>query len=136
MDCTWNSDEMLVTTKADAEEEEVYSKMEGASWFRDEIGMAGSGKGKKKNYINPTLLYDLDGDRSIKTLHERNDNRRKEGIEEEDNESMDSASDSDMSKSHQDTALGKAGSLQRGVSFAAGSTSELNPGRTDAAGSG
>ena len=136
MDCTWNGDEMLVTTKADAEEEEVYSKMEGASWFRDEIGIAAGGKGKKKNYIDPTLLYDLDGDRSIKTLHERNDNRRKEGIEEEDNESMDSASDSDISKSHQDTALGKAGSHQKGVSFAAGSTSELNPGRTDAAVSG
>ena len=137
MDCTWNSEEMLVTTKADAEEEETYSKLEGATWFRDEIGMAVGGKGKKKkNFIDPTLLYDLDGDRSIKTLHERNDNRGKEGIEEEENMSVDSASDSDTSKSHQDTALGQAGSHHKGVSFAAGSSKELNPVRPGAAGSG
>ena len=141
--CKWDGEQMLVTSKEEIEEEEIYSKLESANWFKDEIGLSKDGMNKKKKYLDPTLLYDIDGDRSIKTLHERNDKHHrgkydKEGQEEEEDiMSTDSASDSDSSKSHHDTALGNAGdSTKKGVSFAAGSSTELNPGRNDAAGSG
>ena len=142
MECTWNAEAMTVTTKEDAEADEIYTKMESASWFKDELGLLEGGKkGKKKKYLDPTLLYDLDGDRSVKTLHERNDkiHRRtdnEEGKEEEDNMSTDSASDSDSSKSHQEVGIGKVGYTHKGVSFAAGSNVGLNPYPSDAAGSG
>ncbi len=53
-------------------DEELYSRLEAASWFKDELGLTKKGK-QKKGYLKPELLYDLDGNRSINTLHERND---------------------------------------------------------------
>jgi hypothetical protein len=72
---------------------------------------------KKKGYLKPELLFDLDGDCSIKTLHECNDKVcRKEAAkselegEEEEEESMseDSTSKSNHTKLHQASALGEA----------------------------
>ena len=140
LECSWDSEQLLVTTKDDAEEEEKYSKLETAKWFKDEIGLTKGGK-KNKKHLDPTLLYDLDGDRSVKTLHERNDATRKyvdedmEGDEEVDSMSTDSASDSDIEKSHHDKS-GKAGDTAKGVSFAAGSSEGPRPRRNGAAGSG
>ena len=137
-ECSWNGEMMLVTTKEDTVEEEVYSRLESATWFKDELGLM-DGKGKKKKHLDPTLMYDLGGDRSVKTLHERNDRcyAAKEGLEEEEDDmSMDSASDSNTSKSHHGGSGKAGGTTLRGVSFAAGSGEELNPGRNGAAGSG
>ena len=144
LDCKWESDRMTITTMDDEKDGELYEKMETADWFKDELGLVSGGK-KKKNYVNPELLYDLDGDRSIKTLHERNDKARQdsgdsasdtEGGEEEEDMSTDSASKSDFEKSHQVSAFGKAGGTPaRGVSFAASPSVGL-PGQNGAAGSG
>ncbi len=98
-----------------------------ASWFKDELGLTKKGK-QKKGYLKPELLYDLDGDCSIKTLHERNDKACcKDGAksdlegEEEEEESMseDSTSKSNHTKSHQALALGEAEGTHGGVHFAA-----------------
>jgi hypothetical protein len=102
--------------------------MESASWFRDEIGMSllNEGKGKKK-YLDPEHLYKFDGDRSIKTLHERNDKARERDENETDgssNQSMDSASTSNSIKSPGDTTFTVGGNAQRTAALATRSSAE------------
>ena len=96
--------------------------MESASWFRDEIGMSllNEGKGKKK-YLDPEHLYKFDGDRSIKTLHERHDKARERDENEPDGSSdqtMDSASTSDSIKSPGDTTFTVEGNAKRNAALA------------------
>ncbi len=118
---------MTVVTPDDNNDEEIYSKLEAASWFKDELGLTKKGK-KKKGYLKPELLYDLDGNHSIKTLHECNDKVRcQEGTEsefngeEEEEESMseDSASKSNHTKLCQALVLREADGTCGGVHFAA-----------------
>jgi hypothetical protein len=81
--CKWDGNLMTVLTPDDITNKELYLKLELASWFIDELGFTKKGK-KKKGYPKPELLYDLDGDCSIKTLHERNDKVHcKDGTESE-----------------------------------------------------
>ncbi len=118
---------MTIVMPDDNNDEELYLKLEAASWFKDELGLTKKGK-KKKGCLKPVLLYDLDGDHTIKTLHESNDQVHcKEGAEselageEEEEESMseDSSSKSNHTKSHQALALGGADGTCGGVHFAA-----------------
>ena len=49
-------------------------EMEKAAWYRDEFGKNMMEKVKKmKTYVDAEVLYALDGERSVKTLHARND---------------------------------------------------------------
>jgi hypothetical protein len=129
---------MLITTKEAKESDEKYSALEAADWFRDEVGMnSKEGKGKK-DHLNQELLYKFDGDCSIKILHERNDRAQtKEKCLEEDlsNSSMDSASNSDISKLPGGTGT-TSRNAQSGISFAEGSRVERNVHGPGAAGRG
>ncbi len=127
LNCKWDGNIMTVFTPDDNNDEELFSKLEAASWFKYELGLTKKGN-KEKGYLKPKLLYDLDGDCSIKALHEHNDKVcRKEGAEseldgkEEEGESMseDSASKSNHIKSCQASALGEADGTRGGVHFAA-----------------
>ena len=114
--CVWDSVKMLVTTRAAKEAEDKYSALESANWFRDEVGMnSREGKGKK-DHLNPELLYKFDGDRSIKTLHERNDRAR----------TKENCSEEDLSNSSMDSASNSSRNAQSGISFAEGSRVERN----------
>ncbi len=125
--CKWDGNTMTVVTPDNNNNEELYLKLKAASWFKDELGLTKKGK-KKKGYLKPELLYDLDGNHSIKTLHECNDKVHcKEGAkseidgEEEEEESMseDSTSKSNHTKSCQASALGEAEGTRGDVHFAA-----------------
>jgi hypothetical protein len=70
--CKWDGNFMAVVMPDNNNSEELYSKLEVASWFEDKLGLTKKGK-KKKGYLKPELLYNLDGNHSIKTLHECND---------------------------------------------------------------
>jgi hypothetical protein len=70
--CKWDSELMTITTPDDENDDELYMKLESAIWIEDEVGPTKNGK-KKKGYLDPELLYYLDGDCSIKTLYECND---------------------------------------------------------------
>jgi hypothetical protein len=125
--CKWDGNLMTVVTPDDNNDKELYSKLEAASGFKDELGLTKKCK-KKKGYLKPELLYNLDDNCSIKTLHDCNDKvRRKEGAEseldgkEEEKESMseDPKSKSNHTKSHQALALREAEGTRRGVHSAA-----------------
>ncbi len=55
LNCKWDGNIMTVVTPDDNNDEELYSKLEAASWFKDELGLTKKGK-KKKGYHKPELL--------------------------------------------------------------------------------
>ncbi len=70
--CTWDSDSGILTTLQESAENQNLVKLEKAAWYKDafkDLGMAKQGR------LKPPLesLFNLDEDRSIKTIHLRND---------------------------------------------------------------
>ena len=69
--CTWGNRKKTVTTLQDAEREQQ-QVLQDASWYKDEYGahMTTKGRQKKKEYASPEMMYDIDGEHSVKTIHE------------------------------------------------------------------
>ena len=74
-ECTWDAAKMSIVTAAQAEEEARLQELESAAWYKDEFGkhLVDKMKQLKKSYTAAEALYKLDGERSVKTLHARND---------------------------------------------------------------
>jgi hypothetical protein len=73
--CHWDPDSGTLTTKQDAETAKNKEDLEKASWFKDafaDLGIAAKGGALKKQAPPPETIFDLDEDRSIKTIHHRN----------------------------------------------------------------
>jgi hypothetical protein len=72
--CTWDSDSGILTTLQESAENQNLAKLEKAAWYKDafkDLGTAKQGCLKPP----PESLFNLNEDRSIKTIHLRNDNR-------------------------------------------------------------
>jgi len=72
--CTWNSDTGVLTTQRESDENNSLEELEKASWFKDafaDLGLDADGS-KKKLAPPPEALFNIDEDRSIKTIHNRN----------------------------------------------------------------
>lgn len=76
-ECQWNSETWELTTAEELKEDSKRKDIKKAAWYKNETGrhMKEANKKKEKKYADPATLYDLDGDRSVKTIHERNDHR-------------------------------------------------------------
>jgi hypothetical protein len=64
-----------LTTKRDAESNKNEEDLEKELWFKDtfaDLRIALNGRATKKQAPPPETLFDLDGDRSIKTIHQCN----------------------------------------------------------------
>ena len=73
-ECQWDSATRTITTAAQIEEDARMQEMEKAAWYQDEFGKNMLEKVRKtKSYADAEALYALDGERSVKTLHARND---------------------------------------------------------------
>jgi hypothetical protein len=77
--CTWDADTMSIKAPGEEAEEEAASDLQNQSWFKDLVGQyeqlsTNDKSAKHKNYANAAALYDLDAEKSIKTLHKENDN--------------------------------------------------------------
>ena len=77
--CTWDADTMSIKAPGEEAEEEAASDLQNQSWFKDLVGQyeqlsTKDKSAKHKNYANAAALYDLDAEKSIKTLHKENDN--------------------------------------------------------------
>ena len=72
--CSWEEKGRILTTPTD-EKEEKRRSMENAAWYKDDFAALTVGKGKKKgrkqDYANPEVMYDLDGAQSVNTIHNR-----------------------------------------------------------------
>ena len=89
--CKWDSEQKLLSTPEELEEEED-DKLVQQKWFVDivaqyeEMQVKEGGK-KSKNFASAAALYDLDAERSVKTMHEKNDGvENAEEMEEADGE--------------------------------------------------
>ncbi len=70
----WDPDSGTLTTKQDAETAKNEEDLEKALWFKDafaDLGIAAKGGALEKQAPPPETLFDLDRDRSIKTIHHR-----------------------------------------------------------------
>ncbi len=73
--CHWDPDSGTLTTKQDAETAKNEEDLEKASWFKDafaNLGIAAKGEALKKQALPPEMLFNLDRDWSIKTIHHCN----------------------------------------------------------------
>lgn len=95
--CTWDDEANTITTPEQAAEEQRLAAIEKAPWYKDEFGkhMVDKMKQIKRNYTDPEALYDLDGERSVKTLNARNDPRTAVATEVEDDDDDDDEDDED-----------------------------------------
>jgi hypothetical protein len=75
--CTWDSDTGVLTTQREASEKADTKKLVEAPWFKDafEDLALDAGEARKPLAPPPESLFNLDEDRSVKTIHDRNMNR-------------------------------------------------------------
>ena len=70
--CQWDKKERVLTTPEQLEDEKWLAAIEKAAWYRDEFGKhMVDGMKKVKQYTDPEALYNLDSERSVKTLNTR-----------------------------------------------------------------
>ena len=70
--CTWDSDSGMLTTQQEKAEEKNRVILETASWFQDafpDLGSTMSAEKSKKPAQLPETLFNLEEDRSVKTVH-------------------------------------------------------------------
>ena len=112
--CQWDADSNTIVTEEQAEDERRMAEFEDAAWYRDEFGKHMVANMKKvKKYSDPEALYDLDGERSVKTLNARNDPKQAPVIdvededddEEDDEDYTDEGSDSSSSEDNVDFTM-------------------------------
>ena len=76
--CDYDFETVSLTTPGEAVEKQVRKSMKKTSFYQDFVGQALSlgkdGKSKKK-YTDPALKFDLDAERSVKTVHGKNDGK-------------------------------------------------------------
>ena len=67
----------MLTTPGENEERENSADIESAAWYCDKVGeyMVNNKKKRKSQYASLEALYNIDGDQSVKTIHESNDHR-------------------------------------------------------------
>ena len=109
--CQWDADTNTIVTAEQADDEKRMAEFEDAAWYRDEFGKHMVSNMKKvKKYTDPEALYDLDGERSVKTLHARNDPKLVIAIddpeEEEDDEDDEDYSDGSSGSSSDSSSSG------------------------------
>jgi hypothetical protein len=72
--CTWDPDSGTLTTARKADERKNLTELEKASWYKNAFEDIGTVK-QCNPKPPPELLFNLDEDRSIKTIHLRNEAR-------------------------------------------------------------
>jgi hypothetical protein len=94
----------------------VTKAFESAPWFRNEFGFLGK-KDQGKKHINPKTIFNLDGNESYKTIHDRhkapkeqvgtlarsNKTSKKKGVIEVEDSEEDKSEDDKESKASEDT---------------------------------
>jgi hypothetical protein len=99
--CVWDSETNTISTPEQLAEDARMAEIEKAAWYKDEFGKhMVAGMKKLKTYTDPEALYNLDGERSVRTLHARNDPKPTLDVEEdtedeEDDDFSEKSSDSE-----------------------------------------
>ncbi len=72
--CTWDSDFGILTTQWETNKNKHLDKLEKAAWFKDafEDLVPATKGGPKRPTPPPKTLFELDGERLVKTIHQHN----------------------------------------------------------------
>jgi hypothetical protein len=73
-DCSWNSETATLTTPQDLRRSST-DDFSSASWYKDAFADLGISRGKSKPTPPPENLFKLDEERSVFTIHKRNEQR-------------------------------------------------------------
>ena len=141
---TWDAKEINLITQEDGKDRESLAAFENQDWYFDLHQLRVSPKKKAHHYTAPEVLFNLDADRSVNTLHAKNDAKRaaaRKGYgdsDSEEEETTDSASDErDLGKSPDGRVSDKeVGDGQRSVSFSPSGPSDGRLSPREAAGGG
>jgi hypothetical protein len=68
--CTWDEKIRTLTTKEEEEKNKIVKAFESATWFKDKFGILGK-KDQGKKHALPEELFNLVGNESYKTIHNR-----------------------------------------------------------------
>lgn len=74
--CKWDAKHCTILTPQEVEDEAHGEQLVSQSWFRDIVRQHEcntNGPKKSKNYANAANLYNIDEEKSVKTMHERHD---------------------------------------------------------------
>jgi hypothetical protein len=105
--CVWDSQTNTISTPEQLEEDARMAEIEKAAWYKDAFGKhMVAGMKQLKTYTDPEALYNLDGERSVRTLHARNDPKSTLDVEEEDTEDEEDDDFSEKSSDSDSISLG------------------------------
>jgi hypothetical protein len=69
--CKYDAKTKTLTTDLEDKMEKARSTMANASWFKDSFDLSTLPKKGKKTATPPEMMFDIDGTRSLKTIHEK-----------------------------------------------------------------
>jgi len=69
--CTYDAKTKTLTTDLEDKMEKACSTMANAAWFKDSFDLSALQKKGKKTAPPPEMMFDIDGARSLKTIHEK-----------------------------------------------------------------
>jgi hypothetical protein len=72
----WDSKKLELITPEDTKDKESLAMFESQDWYFDLSKLRVSPKKKAHHYTAPEALFNLDADRSVNTLHAKNDAKR------------------------------------------------------------
>jgi hypothetical protein len=72
--CTWDANSGILTTSRETEENNNLAELKKAAWYKNDFKNLGAAK-QRGLKPPPVSLFNLDEDRSVKTIHLRNKNR-------------------------------------------------------------
>jgi hypothetical protein len=119
----WNKDRLELILPEDVKEKDSLAAFEDQDWYFNLKNLCVSPKRGHKNYTAPEALFNLDADKSVDTLHAKNDARRAAARNLSDSDSGEEDSDSaseehDLGKSPDgETADKEDGDTQKLVSW-------------------
>ena len=81
--CKWDGETATLTTPEEEDDNDAREELEAMPFFVNKIGeVLGDGKKskKKKEYSDPNALFNLDGQRSVGTIHKANDGKYTQSV--------------------------------------------------------
>ena len=146
--CTWDPETRTITTPEQLNDEARMAEIESAAWYKDEFShRIINGIKKVKSYTDPEALYNLDSERSVKTLNAKNDTKVSTSSEvveltkdDNDEEADDDEDDEDEEKDEdyesddscstlEDLSLGSLGSYfvdEKDITMESATSTEIN----------
>ena len=131
-DCKWDQKDKVLLTPEELEDDG--EDLEKQSWFIDIVEKQDERKSGKKSYAEKKAMFNLDGENSLKTMHEKNDVVEVEEVEEDEDDEVEIVDPPEVEPDG-DTVMGGWESLQEEIDGDNASPGNQQSGHTPGSGS-